>query len=63
MAEEKVAPRCRIHFEQTAKGLVPRDVTGEAETPADAAKMAAEGLIELEKLVKARNLKFTDEVA
>ena len=63
MAEAKVAPRVRIHFEQTAKGLVPPDVTGEAETPEEAGRLVRGGLEELDKIVKARGLKYTNEVA
>jgi hypothetical protein len=53
--------RCRIHFEQNSKGAVQRDVTGEAETSAEAAKLMNEGLVELELAIARRGLKTTDK--
>jgi hypothetical protein len=54
--------RCRINFSQTSKGTVQRDVTGEAETSEESAKLLNEGLDKLAEAVHSRNLKFVDEV-
>ena len=59
---EESVKRCRINFSQNAKGLVQRDVTGEAETAAEAALLMDEGLRLLEAAVHDRKLKFADEV-